>query len=170
MPQAHEIFAQIPETKALEILATLHENERPFYRATVANLAQQRNLRPVFIERKPHKEQFAWILSLLSRKPNVSLAAQVLQIWLISQHRQMLCDFLDGFGIAHDENGTVETLPESPSKPEVMRVVEALLAKYNQTDVAIYLNTFQVMDDAGWSALAEVLAEDPRVRLSESRT
>jgi hypothetical protein len=167
MPQAHEIFTLMPETKALEILACLHESEQPLYRATIATLAQQRNVRPVFIERKPKKEQFAWLLSLLTRKANLQLAIQVLQIWLIRQRQPMLCDFLDGFGIPHDENGTVESLPAAPAKPEVVRVVESLLAKYDPTEVAIYLHTFQTLDDAGWSSLGEVLGEDPRLQLRQ---
>jgi hypothetical protein len=168
MPQAQEIFAQMPQIRALEILALLHEKEKPLYRATVAALTKQCNFRPVFIERKPRQEQFAWILPQISRKSNAPLAVQLLQVWLVGHHKQMLCDFLDGFGIAHDENGTVETLPSSPAKEEIVRVVETLLSKYDPINVSIYLHAFQTIDDSGWPALGEILAEDSRLQLSQS--
>jgi hypothetical protein len=30
----------------------------------------------------------------------------------------------------------------------------------------VYLNAFQALDDEGWPALGELLAEDPRLRLA----
>ncbi len=156
----------MPQSTALGLLQFLHEKEKPLYRATVENLAQQRNLRPVFVERKPRKDQYAWIREQVSRKPNQALAAHLLQIWLVAEHRQLLCDFLDGFGISHDENGTVETLPESPSNEEVAKVVDSLLTKYDASLVTIYLNAFQSIDESGWTGVAAALAENPRLRLS----
>lgn len=156
----------MPESTALGLLQFLHEKEKPLYRATIENLAQQRKLRPVFVERKPRKDQYAWIREQVSRKPNQALAAHLLQIWLVAAHKQLLCDFLDGFSIAHDENGTVEVLPPSPSNEEVAKVVDGLLTKYEASLVAIYLNAFQSIDDHGWSGVAAVLAENPRLRLS----
>jgi hypothetical protein len=165
MLQPHEIFARMPKETARGILQFLHENQKPFYKASVESLAQSRKLRPVFIERKPRAEQYTWIAEQLGRKTQDAVAAHVLQVWLVGAHKGLLCEFLDGFGIAHDENGTIETVPDAPPKADVERVVAGLSTKYDRTVLAIYLHAFQALDPVGWPTLAEVLQENPALHL-----
>ncbi len=112
----NDVFIQMPESTCAALLADLHENEKPLYKNLIENLAKQRKLRPVFVERKPRAERFAWIKDALGRKQNEPVAANLLQIWLVSRHPAMLCDFLDSLGIEHDDNGTVSQMPPQPEK------------------------------------------------------
>jgi hypothetical protein len=103
----------------------------------------------------------------LGKKSSEGVAAHLLQIWLVGAQAKLLCDFLDGLGIAHDENGTIEELPSAPPKEEVARVVNSLLETHEASVVAVYLHAFQALDEQGWPSLAEVLAEDPSLQLGE---
>src|ERR1700761_2758712 len=111
MFKAHEIFARMPGETATELFAFVLEKEKPLYKATLESLAQQRKLRPIFVERKPKPERHAWLKEALGRKASEGVAAHLLQIWLIGAHKELLCDFLDALESAHDENGTREKLP-----------------------------------------------------------
>src|SRR5215212_1387742 len=111
MLKPNEIFARMPAAVAEQLLSFLFEKEKPLYKATIDSLTKQRKLRPVFVERKPRPERHAWMKDALGRKSSEAVAAQLLQIWLVGEQRQVLCDFLDALGIAHDENGTIDTLP-----------------------------------------------------------
>lgn len=163
----NDIFAQMTPNLASELLGFLFDKEKRLYKAAIEALAKQRNLRPVFVERKPRTERFEWIHQALARKANSAIAANLLQIWLVEGHSALLCDFLDGLGIAHDEHGTVEELPPAPEKAKLSEVINSLLEKYDREVVAVYLNTFQALDDdGGWSTLAEILAEDDRLKLA----
>jgi len=168
MLKPHEIFAKMPATMAQGIFAFLHENQKPLYKATVENLAKARKLRPVFIEKKARKDQYAWLVEQVAKRLHDDTSAHVLQLWLVGAHKNLLCEFLDGFGIAHDEHGTVEVLPEAPPKAELVRVIDSLRARYEPTLLAIYLNTFQSLDSEGWSTLGELIQEDPTLQLSQS--
>lgn len=161
----HEIFHRMPPEVAAQLFSFLQENEKPLYRAAIESLAGQRKLRPVFIERKPRQERAVWMQEALGRKQSAAIAAQLLQIWLIGAHSALLCDFLDALGIAHDENGTLETLPPAPPKKNVLKAVELCLSKHDPKVVVTYLHAFQALDEQGWSTLAELLAEDPRLAL-----
>jgi hypothetical protein len=161
----NEIFAQISTNTCSALLADLFENEKPLYKNLVENLAKQRKLRPVFVERKPRVERFAWIKDALGRKQNEPVAANLLQIWLVSRHSAMLCDFLDSLGIKHDDNGTVDNIPAPPEKPALETAVQGLLAKYDPAMVAIYLNAFQALDENGWPVLDEIIAAEPKLKL-----
>jgi hypothetical protein len=165
MLRPHEIFSKLPDATATRIFADLQEVQKPLYKAALENLAKAHNLRPVFVERKPRTAQHLWMVEKVRLRKQDSIAAHLLQAWLVACHKQLLCDFLDGFGIAHDENGTVEVLPPPPSKEDVLRVVEELRKRYESPLLAIYLNAFQALDADGWSTLAAVIEEDPSLQL-----
>ena len=165
MLKPHEIFAKMPSLTAQGIFAFLHEHQKPLYKASLETLAKTRKLRPVFIEKKPRSEQYAWLVEQLCKRINDDTAAHVLQIWLVGAHKNLLCDFLDGFGIAHDENGTVEILPDAPPTQELVRVIDSLRGRYDATLLAVYLNTFQSLDSEGWPTLSALIQEDPTLQL-----
>ncbi|HEX4086952.1 MAG TPA: hypothetical protein VHY22_18700 [Chthoniobacteraceae bacterium] len=161
----NEVFFHMSAATCGGMLSDLFENEKPLYKNLIENLAKQRKLRPVFIERKARTERFAWIKDALGRKQNEPVAANLLQIWLVSRHPGMLCDFLDSLGIKHDDNGTVEAMPPQPEKPALEAAIAALLEKYDPAIVAVYLHAFQALDDTGWPLIDEIIAADPRLHL-----
>ena len=166
MHTTNELFAKMPATAAAQIFTHIGENEKHLLKATIDTLASQRKLRPIFVERKPKTERYAWMQDALGRKQNEGVAAHLLQIWLVGAHAKLLCDFLDGLGIAHDEHGTIEDLPSAPEKTKLAEVVNGLFEKHDPAVVAIYLHAFQATDDkGGWSTLEELLAEEPRLKL-----
>ena len=164
--KAHEIFQRISPVLAAEIFAYLQKEQKPVLKTAIQGLANQRNLRPVFIERKPPNERYIWLQAALSRKPSDTLAAHLLQTWLLGAQKSMLCDFLDSLGIARDAEGTVEALPESPPKEKLSEAVAQLLTKYRAEAVAVYLHAFHDMDGSvSWPRLGEVLQEEEQLRL-----
>ena len=164
--KAHEIFQRMSPALAAEIFAYLQNEQRPVLKTAIQGLANQRNLRSVFIERKPPNERYAWMQAALSRKLSDTLATHLLQAWLLGAQKPMLCDFLDALGIAREADGTVEELPESPPKEKLVEAVTQLLAQYPAEAVAVYLHAFHDMDSTvSWPPLGELLQEDERLRL-----
>lgn len=149
-----------------QILGFLQTEQRPVYKAAIQGLANQRNLRSVFIERKPPIERFAWVQAALGQRKSESLASHLLHAWLFGAHKQMLCDFLDGLGIQHAADGTVDELPTAPPREKIAATASQLLAKYPAETVAVYLHTFRDIDSGvQWQTLDEVLSEEPRLKL-----
>jgi hypothetical protein len=151
---------------AARIFSFLQAEQKPVYKAAIQGLANQRNLRGVFIERKPPNERFPWMQAALARKISDSLASHVLQAWLLGANKEMLCDFLDAMEIKHADDGTVDELPAEAPKEKIAAAAERLLEKYPAESVAVYLHAFRDMDSAvQWPALDEVLSEEPRLKL-----
>jgi hypothetical protein len=163
--KSYEICSRISPELMNSVLVFLLEHEKPVYKAIIQNIAARRKLRPVYIERKPKIERHLWIQRALSSKGSDDLAVQLLQIWLLGEYREMICDFLDLLGIKHDGKGVVDDLPPEPPREVLTQTITKLLEKYHREIVAVYLHAFQAMDETGWSTLGEVLSADPRVAL-----
>ncbi|HMG05086.1 MAG TPA: hypothetical protein VK581_06460 [Chthoniobacterales bacterium] len=164
--RSHEIFQRMSPALAAQIFTFMHSEQKPVYKAAIQGLANQRNLRGVFIERKPPVERFPWMQNALGRSVSDSLASHLLQAWLLGANKQMLCDFLDAMEIKHEEDGTVDELPAAPPKEKIVTAVAQLLEKYPAETVAVYLHAFRDMDSAvQWPALDEILAEEARLKL-----
>jgi len=82
--KSYEIFQKMSPTMAVEILSYVQKEQAPVFKSVVQTLASQRNLRSVFVERKPPAERYAWIKTTLGRKPSDILAAHLLQAWLVA--------------------------------------------------------------------------------------
>jgi len=164
--KSHELFQRMSPALAAEVFLFLQKQEKAVYKAAIQGLANQRNLRGVFIERKPPNERHPWMKTALSRPMSDALASHVLQAWLLGAHKPMLRDFLNGLDIPHGEDGTVEELPPCPPKEKLQHAADQLLARYPAERVAIYLHAFRDMDSTvQWPALSEILNEDARLRL-----
>jgi hypothetical protein len=167
--RAHELFQRMSPAVAAEVFLFLQKEEKPVYKAAIQGLANQRNLRGVFIERKPPNERHPWMKNALSRPISDTLASHLLQAWLLGANKDMLNDFLDALGIAHDPDGTVEELPAAPAKEQIQSAVETLLAKYPAEVVAIYLHAFRDMDSTvQWPPLNDILNDDARLQFAAS--
>jgi hypothetical protein len=164
MLTSHELFGFMSPALADEILGFTFESDKPAYKTTVAAVAQAKHVRPVFLERQPRDTRNAGIIAALAR-PNLEAAAgALLRVWLVKKQGAMLVDFMNALGIPH-ENGAVEDLPATMDDAKLKAGIEVLLGKYPHEAVAVYLNAFNAMNDAGWTNLKALLESDARLQL-----
>ena len=164
MLTSHELFGFMSPALANDILTFTFESDKPTYRATLASVAQARHLRPVFLERQPKTQRNAMILSALTKPGLELMAGNLLRAWLLKKYKGMLVDFLNALEIKNEE-GVVEGLPPSMEDAKLKAAVEILLTKYPAEVVAVYLNAFNDMNEAGWTNLKALLEADPRLEL-----
>ena len=58
----------------------------------------------------------------------------------------------------------VEELPSSVNDEKLHTTIETLLSDHDKEIVVLYLHAFHTMNDAGWSNLEELLANDERLQ------
>ncbi len=164
MLKSHELLGFMSPTLASDILSFTFESDRPAYRAVVNAVAEAKRVRPIFLERQPRAERHITMLSALTRPNMDPAAAALLRAWLVTKHAAMLIDFLNALDIKN-EKGVVENLPESVDDAKLKAAVEILLGKYPHEVVAVYLNAFNDMNEAGWANLKTMLEADSRLQL-----
>ena len=123
MLTSHELFGFMSPGLADDILNTLHESEKPIYRAALNAIAQARHVRPVFLERQPRAQRLAAMVATLSRPGLETTSAGIIRAWLLKKHKAMLVDFLNVLGIKN-EGGVVDNLPETMDDEKLKSAVE----------------------------------------------
>ncbi len=166
MLPSHQLFQQATGALVDEILQFLRNEERDVYKSALATLASGRRLRPVFIQKRPLDKQLAWMADSLKLRGGDAVAEQVLQVWLLKAKKEMLVSFLDGMGIEHDGEGSVEELPEDLDADKLSGAIDALLEKHPADAVTVYLHLFQSQRPGGWESLAALLEGDERLSLA----
>lgn len=159
----NELFAQLKPEENEAVLSWLHENDRAAYKSCVSMMANRRKLRPIFVERKPRAERHAWMQDAFSKPANNDLAQEILQAWVLGANGEMVCEFLDILGIAHDGKGLVEEIPAQPPAEAVAQAVDAIAAKYPEAAVFVYLQILVGTGMAEWPTLAELTSSDARL-------
>jgi hypothetical protein len=86
---------------------------------------------------------------------NDPLAARILVVYHLADHREMMGAFLDALGIAH-ENGLIQNDEVKPEADKVAPAAATLYEKYPAADVTLYLDTLLCQDPETWGALADV--------------
>lgn len=166
--QCFEIFKALDDNLAREIVGYFREESREIYKTTVATLAVQRKLRPVFVQKKPAPAQIDWVIKTLRQKSADTVAEHLLQVWLLKAKKEMLIMFVDDLGIERDEDGAVEDLPETIEEDKLKPAIDHLLEHYPAPLVTLYLRVFQIQRPEGWPAIAEALESDDRLVFTES--
>lgn len=164
MLAAHEIFAFMSPSLALQIIEQTHDQDRDVYHNLVNAVAGFRHVRPLFLERKPRAERHQIIAESLTRTKLELQAIALLQSWLLKTQQAMLADYLNALEIKH-ENGAVDSLPAGVDDAKLNPAIEVLLAKYPRETVAVYLRAFNDFNQANWNNLAALLDKDPRLQL-----
>lgn len=163
---AHQLFQKMSPSLGQQIVAWMRDQEKNVYKAALTSLAQQRNLRPVFVQKKSRDQQAAWMLESLKLRVTEAVGENVLQVWLMKGKPTMLAAFLDEIGVAHDGNGGVEgDLPETLAKDKVASGVAKVLAVHPGEEVAVYLHVFQLQQPGGWPEIAALLESDSKLAL-----
>jgi len=164
--RAYLLFQLVTPGFAQGVFRSIREEQKDVYKGVVVSLAQERKLRPVFVQRKPIDDQIAWLAKTVRLKGCDSIAEHILQVWLMKSHQDLLVAFLDGVGIPHDGTGSVQDdLPEELDADKLAATVDAILVGRSPELVAAYLWVFQMQKPEGWSELTRLLQEDPRLRL-----
>lgn len=165
--KSHELYSAVDPAVITEILDWFRANDRNVYKSAVATLAGNRKLRPVFIQKKPLTEQYAWIHKTLKLHACETIGEHLLQAYLMSAQQSMLAMFCDGLGIPHDGKGSVVgDLPKNIDPERLASTIDRLVDIFDPKIFTVYLHCFNMQTPNGWPVLTEKLESDERLKLA----
>lgn len=145
----------------------MRDEERDLYKTTLATLANERKLRPVFIQKKSVADQIAWLHKTLKMKASDMVGEHIFQVYFMQGQQDLLVKFCDAMDIDHDGKGSVDgALPEELDADKLAAAVDTLLESFEPQLVSLYLNVFNIQTDNGWDSITALLESDERLKLS----
>jgi hypothetical protein len=165
--KAHEIYTSVDPVLVTQMLDWFRTHDRNVYKTTVATLAGNRKLRPIFIQKKSLADQYAWIHRTLKLHSCDTIGAQLLQAFLMSAQQPMLAQFCDGMGIHHDGKGSVTgDLPPSLDSERLAATIDLLISLFDPKLLTLYLHCFNLQHPGGWPELTTQLESNERLVLA----
>ncbi len=165
--KAHELYAAVDPALVTDMLDWFRANDRNVYKTALSTLAANRKLRPVFIQKKPLAEQYAWIHKTLKLNACDAIGEQLLQAYLMAAQQSLLAMFCDGLGIAHNGQGSVVgDLPKALDAERLTATIDKLLGLFDPRLLALYLHCFNLQVAGGWPELTAILSSDERLKLA----
>ena len=165
--KSHEIYTHLDPSIIHNMLDWFRDNDRNVYKSIIASIAKERKLRPVFVQKKPLAEQYAWITKNLKVKMFDAVGEHVMQAYLMSAQQSMLSMFCDGLGIPHDGKGSVVgDLPKELDAEKLDATIERLVDIFDPKTLTMYLRCFNIQVPGGWPELTAKLESDERLVLA----
>lgn len=164
---AFEIYHKIDPSLVSDMFLWIRENDRQLYKSAIATLTANRNLRPVFVEKKSVPDQIAWLHKTLKLRTSDTIGEHLFQVYFMKGQQDLLKDFCDGMGIEHDGEGSVDgALPEVLADEKLKTTLDDLVGKHDPKLVTLYLRIFNLQTKDGWANLVALLESDERLTLA----
>lgn len=141
------------EPHAMEVLNHELAHLLRFREATVRGMASEKKI--VYLEK--------YVTAARLQTP----LASALITFHFEERAELLCSFLDLWGVEHDDHGRIEGSPKkTPAPAEVTRTISVLREKFDPRDIAVYLATAGLAtiewQDVLWPAIASLIETRPQ--------
>jgi hypothetical protein len=155
--RAYQVFATLAPERAPELFSMLREKAPLAFQQALAVASAALKARPVYLAKQPLEKQAEAARRALARVAANVVAEEVLASYFLQCQGDLLVEWLDALGLAHDQGTLEEEHPAEPP-PEVLRkAVAALRAKGEDWNRELLLQAFAAQEAIDWPGLDELL-------------
>jgi len=157
--RSFQVFAAMSPEQATRVMQNLKEKAPGMFAQALAGAAAAFKARPVYVARQPIEKQAATIRRALARVAANPVAEELLAVYFLECRKELLIEWLDQLGIAHDDGALEEDEPASPAKAELTTAVNAYRAKDEDADRELLLAAFAAQGAIDWPALDALISD-----------
>jgi hypothetical protein len=154
----HQIFGAMNQEKCERVMAEIAKEAPEVFRETVTTAATTLKFRPQYLWKQPIPKRVASVRRVLARAGANSLAEELLAIYFLKCRLDLLTEWLDLMGLAHEDGMLTDDETPCPDAAELEKKVEKFRAG-NDEDCDLLLQVFAGQAAIDWPALDEILAE-----------
>ncbi len=155
--RSNEIFSRMTPEAALAFLDEIHEQAPAVEEIALSAAAGAFRLRPVFLRRQPRKRQAEWMRQALARTALAAVAEEVLAEYFLEYHADLLAEFLDGLGLAHEKGVLASSAPECPKPAELAKLVANFRKGKDGDRRELLMRAFAAQSAIDWPDLESIL-------------
>jgi hypothetical protein len=156
--RAYQVFAWLPPERAAGLFSTLREKAPAAFQQALAVASGALKARPVYLAKQPFEKQAEAARRALSRVVANLVAEEVLATYFLECQRELLVEWLDTLGIAHEQGSLAEERPAEPPAHALRRSLDAFRAKDADWNRELLLRAFIAQEAIDWPELERLLS------------
>lgn len=158
----YQIFAGMSPEQAQGFLRTVGEAAPGALQQALGIACATMRLRPVFLQKQPFEKRAELIRKTLARVAANQLAEEMLAVYFLHCRKDLLVEWLDLIGLAHEDGALKD---ESPAEPEAAKLEGAVQtfrgASEHTDDRELLLRAFAAQDAIEWPVLDALVSGRP---------
>jgi hypothetical protein len=109
--------------------------------------------RPVYMRRQPFEKRAEAVRRALARVVANPVADELLAVYFLECRKELLVEWLDTVGLAHDEGTLEDDTPAEPEAKKLGAAIDAFLGKDEDPDRDLLLRAFAAQSAIEWPGL-----------------
>jgi len=153
----HQIFAAMSPEQCEAVFAKIAEASPETFQQTAVAAAAALRFRPRYLLKQPVPKRVASIRRALARVQSSALAEELLAVYFLKCRLDLLTEWLDSIGLAHEEGVLSDDEIPCPDASELASKVEAFRAASDDPDRELLLRSFAAQAAVDWPPLDALL-------------
>jgi hypothetical protein len=151
--RSYQVFASMRPERATAMMRVLSKESPAMFRQAVDAAAIAIKARPVYMRRQPFEKRAEAVRRSLSRVIANPVADELLAVYFLECRKELLTQWLDRVGLAHDDGTLEDDIPEQPAPEQLAKAVDEFLAVDADEDRDLLLRAFAAQEAVDWPAL-----------------
>ncbi len=156
--RSYQVFAAMTPERATAFLRVLQEKSPAAFASLLHAASVALRARPVYLQRQPFEKRAAAVRQALSRVQANTLAEEMLALYFLECRKELLVEWLDAAGIAHEDGVLKEAAPAEPPAQKLHDAVTAFRKGEGPEERELLLQAFAAQSVVDWPALERLVA------------
>jgi hypothetical protein len=155
--RAYQVFAGMDAAQAEAFFGRMAERAPAVFSSALAAAGAALRMRPAFLRKQPLARQAAALRQALARVGSTGAAEEILAVYFLECRKELLVEWLDAVGVAHEEGTLRDEAPAEPGEAALGKAVAAFRSADSDPDRAILLAAFAAQQAIDWPKLEALL-------------
>jgi hypothetical protein len=154
----NQIFAAMSQDRCEHVMSQISEASPDAFKQIVMSAAIALKFRPQYLLKQPASSQIRSLRRVLTRVGSGQLAEELLAIYFLKCHLELLTEWLDLLGLKHEEGILEDDVIEAPDASDLEKYVARFRSDSEEQDRELLLQTFSAQTAIDWPALDSLLS------------
>jgi hypothetical protein len=151
--RSYQVFAAMTPERAVAMMRVLSKQSPAIFRHAVDAAAISIKARPVYMRRQTFEKRAEAVRRSLARVIANAVADELLAVYFLECRKDLLTQWLDRVGLAHDDGALEDDVPEQPAPALLAKAIDEFLAADGDEDRDLLLHAFAAQEAVDWPAL-----------------
>jgi hypothetical protein len=157
--RSYQVFAKMTPEQAISMMKNLSDKSPAMFSQAVDAAAVAIKARPVYMRKQPFDKKAAAVRRALARVAANPVADEILAVYFLECRKDLLLEWLDLVGLAHEDGALEDDMPEQPERAKLEEAVKSYRSKDDDSERELLLGAFAAQAAVEWPVLDALLEE-----------